>query len=49
LRTYGGDAFELHSAGLEPKGIHPLTIQGMNEIGFVLEGRYSKGVKHYLG
>jgi arsenate reductase len=26
LRTYGGESFEAHSAGLEPKGLNPYTI-----------------------
>ena len=26
LRHYAGDRFEVHSAGLEPKGLHPLTV-----------------------
>ncbi len=49
LRHYGGDRFEVYSAGLEPKGIHPLTIQAMNEIGFLMKEHSSKGVNVYLG
>lgn len=49
LREYGGDRFEAFSAGLEPKGIHPLTIKVMEEIGISLMGQTSKGVGEYLG
>jgi arsenate reductase len=49
LRRYGGDQFEAYSAGLEPKGINPLTIQVMQEIGYDLLGQRSKGVKEFLG
>ncbi len=49
LRAYGGDTFEVFSAGLEPKGMNPFTIRVMDEIGFDLGGQYSKGVDQYLG
>ena len=49
LRHYTGDHFEVHSAGLEPKEINPLTIQVMKEIGFYLSGQYSKPISVYLG
>jgi arsenate reductase len=49
LRHYGSDQFEAHSAGLNPKGIHPLTEIVMEEIGIPLTGHSSKGVKEYLG
>jgi len=49
LRCYAGDRFEAHSAGLEPKGVNPLTIRVMQEIGYSMEGHSSKGVNIYLG
>ncbi|MCA8989088.1 MAG: arsenate reductase ArsC [Planctomycetaceae bacterium] len=49
LRRLGRDEFEVHSAGLEPAGINPLTIQVMDEIGYDLEGHRSKSVGEYLG
>jgi arsenate reductase (thioredoxin) len=49
LRKAGGDRFEVYSAGLQPKGINPLTIQVMEEKGFDLSGQRSKGVQEYLG
>jgi arsenate reductase len=49
LVKYGGDRFEVHSAGLEPRGIHPLTVQAMNEVGIDLNGQRSKDVMEYVG
>ena len=49
LRRYGCDQYEAYSAGLEPKGMHPLTIQVMQEIGYDLSGQRSKGVQEFLG
>ncbi len=49
LRKYGGEKFEAYSAGLEPKGINPYTIQVMDEIGISLERHQSKSVTEYLG
>ena len=49
LRKYAGDRFEVHSAGLEPKGINPFTVRVMEEIGISLEGHESKSVGKYLG
>lgn len=49
LREYGEDQYEAHSAGLKPKGIHPLTVKVMEEVGISLEGQSSKGVGEYLG
>lgn len=49
LRHHGGDRFEAHSAGLEPKGIHPLTRRVLEEIGLDISQQYSKGLDIYLG
>jgi arsenate reductase len=49
LRRYGGERFEAHSAGLEPKQINPYTLRVMEEIGYSLEGHNAKGVEVYLG
>jgi arsenate reductase len=49
LRKYAGDRFEVHSAGLEPKGIHPHTVRVMQEIGVELDGQHSKHIREYLG
>ena len=49
LRLHGGDRFEAHSAGLKPKGVNPVTVQVMHEVGIDLSGQRSKGVGEYLG
>jgi arsenate reductase len=49
LRKHGGDRYEAFSAGMEPRGIHPRTVQVMNEIGIDLERQYSKSVRDYMG
>ena len=49
LRKYAGDRFEAHSAGLEPKPLHPLTVKVMEEAGLDISGHKSKGFETYLG
>ena len=49
LRRYGGDDFEVHSAGLDPQGLNPLTVRVMQERGYDLSLHASKGIKEYLG
>jgi arsenate reductase len=49
LRKYGGDRFEVFSAGLEPSVINPLTVRVMEEAGLDMSGHYAKGLTQYLG
>ena len=50
LRSYAGDRFEVHSAGVEPRGhILPEILTVMNEIVVDMSGQKSKGVSEYLG
>jgi arsenate reductase len=49
LRGYAGECFEVHSAGLDPQGINPLTVRVMQEKGYDLSLHKSKGIKEYLG
>ena len=49
LRHFGGDAFDVYSAGLEPREINPFTRKVMEEIGFDLKGQYAKDVLEYMG
>ena len=49
LRKYADEYFEAHSAGLEPKGVNPFTIQVMQEKGIDISRQTSKGVNTYLG
>ena len=50
LTAYAGDHFEVHSAGLEPKGqILPEVLTVMKERGLEMEGQSPKSVSTYLG
>lgn len=49
LRHRAGDRFEVHSAGLEPKSVHPLTLKVLQERGLETSGLQSKGLSGYLG
>ena len=49
LRRAGGDRFEVHSAGTEPKGINPLTLRVLAEIGIDASWARSESVTEYLG
>jgi len=49
LCKHAGEYFEAHSAGLEPKGVNPFTIQVMQENGIDISNQTSKGVNTYLG
>jgi arsenate reductase len=49
LKKYGGDQYEVYSAGIEPGDIHPYTERVMEEVGISLRGHYSKHIKEYMG
>src|SRR5215204_2708848 len=49
VRKYASDRFEAHSAGLEPKGLNPLTIKVMDETGIDVSRQTSKGMDTYWG
>ncbi|MFO7728045.1 MAG: arsenate reductase ArsC [Desulfonatronovibrio sp.] len=49
LRELGGDKFKAHSAGLDPQGVHPMTVQVLEEKGINIENQRSKGVEEYMG
>ena len=49
LRSKGGDAFEVHSAGTHPKGVNPLTLQVLHDAGLDASWARSKSVDEYLG
>lgn len=44
LRALSDGAVEAYSAGLEPKGLHPLAIRVMDEIGIDIRGQHSKSI-----
>lgn len=49
FRHYGGSNVEVYSAGLTPKGVHPIAIQVMKEIGIDISGQTSNHLNEYLG
>jgi len=49
LKKYAGDHFEVYSAGLEPRGMNPLTVKVMDEIGMDISDQESKGIEGFLG
>jgi arsenate reductase len=49
LRHHGGAAFEVYSAGTEPKGISPLTERVLDEAGLDHSWARSKSVNEFVG
>jgi arsenate reductase len=48
LRSWGGDAFEVHSAGIEAGGLRPEAIEVMDEIGIDISEQRSKTLDQYV-
>ena len=49
MRHYGGDRFEVHSAGTHPSVVNETAIQVMKAIGIDISHHRSKSVKEFLG
>lgn len=49
LRHAAGDRFEALSAGIDPKGLNPLAVEAMREIGIDISRQKSKDVASFLG
>jgi arsenate reductase (thioredoxin) len=49
LRRDGGDAFEVVSAGVSPRGVHPMTIRALDKVGIDIRDARSKSVGEFLG
>ena len=49
LRHVAGDKYEALSAGVEPKGLNPLAVAAMSEIGIDISRHYSKNASTFLG
>ena len=49
LRHTAEDEFEALSAGIEPKGLNPLAVEAMREIGIDISHQKSKDVREFLG
>ncbi|OGW90989.1 MAG: protein tyrosine phosphatase [Omnitrophica bacterium RIFCSPHIGHO2_02_FULL_63_14] len=48
LRHYGGDRFEVASAGSKPSQVNPTAIKVMKEIGIDISGQRSKHLNEFL-
>lgn len=48
LRHLGGDRVEIKSAGTVPKGVHPVAIKVMAEVGIDISGHTSDHVDEYV-
>jgi arsenate reductase len=49
LSRDGGAAFEVVSAGVSPRGVHPMTIRALEKVGIDITGARSKSVGEFLG
>jgi arsenate reductase len=49
LRRFADERFVVYSAGVDPRGIDPLTTRVMNEVGIDISDQSSKDVKQFLG
>ena len=49
LRARAGDRFEVASAGTEARGVHPLAVRAMSEVGVDIVGQTSKTLERFLG
>jgi arsenate reductase len=49
LRKHAGDRFDAKSAGTEPKGLNPLSVEAMKEIGIDISQQRSKKLSEMVG
>ena len=49
LRAKAGDRFDVASAGTEARGVNPLAVRAMREIGVDIAGQTSKTLERFLG
>lgn len=49
IRHLGAERVDVVSAGTEPKGVHPIAIRVMAEVGVDISGHTSDHVDRYLG
>jgi len=49
LTRHGGPAFEVHSAGTEPRGVSPYTVRALAAVGIDWSSARSKSVYEFLG
>ena len=48
IRHHGGAHFDVHSAGIEPKGVNPLTIRVLDDAGLDHDWARSKSIDEFL-
>jgi arsenate reductase len=48
LRKFGGDRFEVESAGLDPGTLNPFVVRALNEEGIDISGKKTQGVLDLL-
>ena len=49
LRHHASDRFDVFSAGLRPRPVHPMTHRVMDEIGIDTSGQSSKPISQFFG
>jgi arsenate reductase len=49
LRREGRERFEVVSAGVDPRGVNPLTVRALAEVGIDISAARSKSVSEFLG
>ncbi len=49
LRHHAAERLEVHSAGMEPKGVNPLSLRALEEIGVSTDALSSKSTMEFLG
>ena len=49
LQQHGGSAFEVCSAGTEPRGVNPFTVRALAQVGIDWSAARSKSVDEFLG
>ena len=49
LKHLAGERFEVVSAGIAPRGLHPLAVEVMREVGIDISRQQSKHVRQFLG
>ncbi len=47
LRSRGGGAYAVFSAGTQPRSVHPLALKAMHEIGIDLSTHRAKGIEEF--
>lgn len=48
LRSLGGNSFEVHSAGLEPRPLNPIAVNVMSEVDIDISTQRSKHLNEHL-